>query len=268
MIARMPRYTYRALREGTDWILDTDDGDNLIIINEALDDADRRAALKAAYASIRRGRGPVAGLIALLAGAAAVAVKAAREAIRTPAGSAVAASVMTAGLVYGVGELRHSPPLAAPPAVITLWDTPDAVTSPSTSARSTRTPPPHPATMAPGTSGEELPERRPASIVSPPPSRDRAPTQRPSRTPPPATVPPTTRPTTAPPTRGADTSPPATATPETDAPRTRAEAADPPTSEAPAPTPQKAAAPEERCDGIALDVTLDPLLGVDACLLG
>lgn len=260
MIARMPRYEYRPLPETQDWIITKDDGEDLIVINEALDSDERKAALKAAYGAWRRSQGPVAGLLLLLTGAAAWASEEARQWVRTPLGSAVTASAITASMVYGITDLsRDDPtPAAEPPTIVTVQPvpTPSATPSREPSTRATARPRPTP------TGGQ------PTVITVARPTRSAPPTRRPTRS-----TRPSQQPSVKATTAGPDPVPTgaAVSTPTPPPPPTPPPVATSPPVGVVAEPDTPAAAPEVAsgtCGGIALDVRLDPLANVDACLLG
>lgn len=260
MISRMPRVVYRDLPEGQDWSITSIDDEELIVINAALDDPGRKTALKAAYASLRRNRGPSAGLLLLITGAAAWASEQVRGWVRTPIGSAVTASAITATTVYyGVVHVPlNEPPTTSPP-VVTIQESPTPA-KPTPSARATRSQSPKPRDD-PGSGGENYRPRQTA-----PPQAEPTPTAKPTRTTPPA-PPPTSRAqvedvaeeepaASSPPTSASEPSPTET---ETTEPATPASTSEPP--------PQTGAT-ENACGGIGLKVKVGDLLGADACLLG
>ncbi|MGI5288351.1 hypothetical protein ACQEVF_34125 [Nonomuraea polychroma] len=244
MISYIPRVVYRPLPDGQDWTVLKENGKSLIAIKQALDEPGRQRAEKAARASIRRRRGPVAGAAAFIAGAGVWAGEKARDAVRTPAGSATVASILATGAVYAITETaRHEhPPIAEPPAVVTVLETPPVPTA---------------GTFSPSIRETRPPETRPT------PTRGATAPARPTRTSPPpqARQPPPTAP------NPETDQPTATAVPTTTAePEDEPSApAPPPATSAPPPPPAATAA---SCGGTALDVRLDPLLGLDACLLG
>lgn len=247
MIFRLPRRVYRPLPEGQDWTLTPIDGEDAIVINEALDEDGRKAALKAAIKSLNRGRGAWLPLPVILAGDWL-----ARKA-STPMGSAVTASVLTAGVLYGVGALDDGKdPIAEPPTVVTVQPAPTPAATPSL----------RPSTRAPGTLPPTSPTGLPSVITVIRPHRSesaadggpvRTPHPSPTRT---ASQGADGRPTTAAPE--ATTPPPAPTSGPTGV------VAEP---SAPASAPPQGAV-DAACGRIALDVRLDPLLGGDVCLLG
>lgn len=243
MISRLPRVLYRPLPDGQDWIVRRTGKQAIIVINEALDADGRRQARRAAYAALRREYPAWVPLPVL------VVVGWLGEKARGPLGSAVTASALTAAAVYALAAPHNTdPPPNAGPVIITIQPTPHPTepraASPHPSARrATQTRPP--ATPSGGHSS-------PARATSNPPRRSGGPaTPRASRTtPPPATMPAVQE-------AAVELTPaPSRATAEqADAPETL-----PPT----APTVAQAAA----CRGVDLQVDVDSLVNVDACLLG
>ncbi|MEV1245187.1 hypothetical protein [Nonomuraea sp. NPDC049750] len=243
MISRLPRVIYRPLPDGQDWIIRITGKSPVLVINEALDADGRRQARRAAYAALRGGY-PAWVPLPVLAAFGWLADKA-----RSPLGSAVTASALTAVAVYAVTAPHGiGPPPTAGPVIVTIQPTP----RPTPKAAS-----PHPSprranhTRPPATpsGGHSSPAR---STSSPPRRSDGPATPRASRT----------------------TSPPATveavqeaAVELTPAPsRATADQAD-----APADLPSTDATLEQAasaCGGLGLQVDVDRLLNVDACLLG
>ncbi|MEU4577453.1 hypothetical protein [Nonomuraea sp. NPDC023979] len=259
---RLPRITYARLPEGQRWIFqkDGDDEQAIIVINEALDERRRRAARREALARYFRETQPAFLPIVLVLAV----LDWLRMGARHPLGAATMGSALT---VAGLALLTGDPPriAAPPPPVITVTPSPPPATSP-TAASTTSAPP-----------GWERSTRRPGPA-------DTVRAVRPTRTRPPHTPAPRTRtarptprasaaerePTIAaingpatPPPGPADTAPPG---PET----TSA-----PSPDDPGPVPEGPEIVDEQaaagpvCDGLVhVDVGLDPLLGIDACLLG
>ncbi|MGP4093035.1 hypothetical protein [Nonomuraea sp. KM90] len=256
MISRLPRIVYGPLPAGQDWSIARENDERIIIINEALDNGDRKAARRAALAATRQG--PLAWLpVPVLLG-----INWTERQVRGPFGSAAIASTMTVGALYGVGQLRNGEqPLAEPPpSVVTVHVTPTAdPTTPPPSARPTRTRPPE--TRAGDRGDTTAQPTRPAPTGSPP-RGDPAPTQRPSRTPP--APDPTTPGSAAEEAEEPTPTPPTTAD---DPPTTQAETEE---TETPAATedPPQPAATEAACGGIGLDADLGGLGDLDLCLLG
>lgn len=259
MIARLPRVVYRDLPEGQDWTITEAGGKQLIVINAALDEPGRKRARWAAYGEVRRSYGSAAGLLLLITGAAAWAGEQVRGWVRTPIGSAVIASGITATTIYyGVVHVpRDEPPTTSPP-VVTIQESPTPA-KPTPSARATRqSPKPR---DDPGSGGEKPRPRQTA-----PPQAEPTPTAKPTRTTPPA-PPPTSRAevedvaeeesaASSPPAAVSEPSPTETETTEPDAPRATSE------------PPPQATVTAAACDGVGLDVDLGDLPVIDACLLG
>lgn len=246
MISRLPRVVYAALPDGQDWTTSTIGDETVILINELLDERGRRRARKAAHASLRTG-GPQAWLpLPVVVAGGWIGRKA-----RSPFGSAMLASVVTAGAVYGLvgpGARDEPPRLADPPVIVTIHQTPAPASTRHATARPTRTRP----SVSAGAS-RTVPPVRSTRSTSPPG------TPPPRTTPPAATTPQPSQPVE---DGGQETAEPAL-TPPPQPPTEEAEApADPPTT---APTLEQAAA---SCRGSGLDVRVDPVLDVDACLLG
>lgn len=244
MISRLPRVLYRPLPDGQDWIVRAAGKQAVIVINEALGTDGRRQARRAAYAALRRGY-PAWVPLPVLAAFGWISDKA-----RSPLGSAVTASALTAAAFYAVTAPHGTdPPPIAGPVIITIQPTPHATepraARPHPSARrATHTRPP--ATPSGGQSS-------PARSTSSPPSRSDGPaTPRASRT----ASPPTTMEAVQ------EAAVEFTATPS----RSATEQADTPADfPSAAPTLEQAAA---GCGGIGLDIRVDPVVDVDACLLG
>lgn len=248
-VPRLPRVIYQPMPEGQDWSVTRIADEDVVLINELLDDGQRRAARRAAFRSIR-------GIPAWVPIPVVAAGDWLSRKARGPMGSAAAASILTAAAFYGITALDGGEhPIAQPPSVVTVTGSPTAARppdSPSPSARSTRSRPPEPSGHK---RSDEPAARAPATSTR---------TARPTRTTPPAAASPSGQaqvedvaeePSQSTPPSAAETS------------ATQAEAAE---SAAPAaasePPPQGVDA--ATCGGVALDVRLDPLPGVNACLLG
>lgn len=259
MIARLPLYV--ALPEDQDWTFGEIDGEQVILINEALDDEGRREARKAAYASLRKGFPAWVSLPLITAGSWL------SDRVRTPFGSAVTASVLTAVAVYGVTTPNGQPrPIADPPSVVTLHPTVEStvLATPLPTMAGTRTSSPpathRPARTRPAAQPDRSSEPAPTrSAISPRRRDDGRPAPHPS-------------PTSAPPT--------AAATPTTQAPAPEAALEPPAAGIRLQATPGDGAAgdlsvldspgslgADTACGGIHVGATLDPVLGLDLCLL-
>lgn len=255
---RYRRVLYRELPEGQTWMITDIDGEQVIIISEALDAEGRKAARKAARASIRN-RGLALIPLPVIASLAWL-----RDRANTPIGAAVMASTVTMAGGYALTEATRPAPVASPPVVVTL--TPKTTTR-TTSPRPTRTqatrthseqPPrresvrPAPSAPAPTRAAPSRAARSsqppPARTTRPPRDADRPPTQQ---------EPPRAQPTVA---GTSGTSAPAS-TPGPEPTRTPPPVAeDPPATDPPAPAGRD-------CGGIHVGVPLDPLLNLDVCLL-
>ncbi|MFG3439856.1 hypothetical protein ACGF0J_21635 [Nonomuraea sp. NPDC047897] len=265
MIARLPRIIYKRLPDGQDWTVLKVDGEAVIVVNEALGDSERRAARKAARASIHRDSSTAWIPLPLVVGADWLARKSS-----TPLGAAVSASVITGAAVYGITTSSSQPThIAEPPAVVTVQATPTGTptTTPPASATPTRRSksarPNLPASTAPPLRTDfTLPPQEPTPDRTARPAR----TTRPPAPPTEATSPPATEPSARPepPTTQATPSLPATA-------QARSSVQSPPSAEAEPPAadaPTTAMAGQAGCSGIRLRVDLDPLADLDTCLLG
>lgn len=264
MIRRLPRVIYTSLPEGQDWTIRTIDGRSTILIHEGLGDDDRRAARKAAYATVRGGIPrwiplPAAVIFAWLAHQA-----------RTPLGAAGLATAATAVTVYAVTTLDgHPEPLKLaepPPAVVTLQPSITPTITLIRTATPTRTTV-RPTTASPGTS--------PPTFTTRPPERTRPPSTPPQRTAAASTAPPPTAASRSAPPGGDTSGEPSTTPTRTGPPTTQPSitvtteptiTASPPTE---TPPPQTSGPPTARaaCEGLGLRVDLQPIVNVDACLL-
>lgn len=266
---RYHRVVYRSLPEGQEWAVVEIDGEQVIVISEALDEEARKRARKAARASIL-GRGALLPL-PVIAGAEWL-----RDRLQSPMSAAIVASTVTMTGAYALTELTTDdpPPVAHPPVIVTLTAE---------------------ATPAPTASHEPAPTR------TRPPSRSGRPTAR--RDPAARPTPEGPRPIQAAPTRTTR----ATGTPEREArpreahddratrteretPATVARASDPPATSGRQPTraPTQTSAPPpvaddpppadgppaeppaltgRDCGGIHVGVPLDPRLNLDLCLV-
>jgi hypothetical protein len=189
MPERYHRVIYRPLPDGETWVIAEIDGEPVIIVSEALDDAGRRRARREARASLH-GRGLALAPLPVIATLGWL-----RERAHSPIGAALMASTMTMAGGYAVAEWTGDGPPAAPPVVVTLTST---LTGPITpEASRTRTPAPR--TPAPRTTASPQPTRArtpaPTAITSriaepartpeptrPEPRRTTRPTRTPERT--------------------------------------------------------------------------------------
>src|SRR5690606_29174820 len=119
---RYHRVVYRSLPEGQEWAVVEIDGEQVIVISEALDEEARKRARKAARASIL-GRGALLPL-PVIAGAEWL-----RDRLQSPMSAAIVASTVTMTGAYAVAELTTDDPaiVAGPPVVVTV--TPEATTA-------------------------------------------------------------------------------------------------------------------------------------------
>lgn len=264
---RYHRVVYRSLPEGQEWAVVEIDGEQVIVISEALDEEARKRARKAARASIL-GRGALLPL-PVIAGAEWL-----RDRLQSPMSAAIVASTVTMTGAYALTELTTDdpPPVAHPPVIVTL--TAEATPAPTASHEPAPT-----RTRPPSRSGRPTARRDPAARPTPegPRPTQAAPTRttRPTRTPEPREAPedrPTrteqepaaavTRTSEPPVSSGREPTreparPPTTPPPVAD---------DPPPADTP-PASDPPALTGRDCRGIHVGVPLDPLLNLDLCLL-
>lgn len=248
MIPRLPRILTVPLPEGQDWTIRRIGDETVIVVSEDLDDDEQKAAQRAAYASMRRRH-----LVWMPLPAAVVGGWLSRRACSLLGAATVASLATAAAVLYGaIAKTPERRPAADPPELITLTPMPTVISPTATT------------TPAPDLIGQI----RTATPVRA--SSTRGPTQ----------PPPTVRGTPAPST---ETSPTTTDTPD----ETAVPTSDPPT-EPPSLTPTPSTSGDDDddgnddddgddgsgggnappgCGGIRLRVPLDPLLGLDACLL-
>lgn len=264
---RYHRVVYRSLPEGQEWAVVEIDGEQVIVISEALDEVARKRARKAARTSIL-GRGALLPL-PVIAGAEWL-----RDRLQSPMSAAIVASTVTMTGAYAVAELTTDDPaiVAGPPVVVTV--TPEATTAGprptltrTPAARSER-PTPRRESTRPALTGSAPTRAARTGQPTParttrPPAEDRAGDRRATRSAAPAEA--------SAEVRAARTSgPPGTAGPRptpTTAATTPPEVADDPPSASDPPASGPPALAGRDCGGIHVGLPLDPLLNLDVCLL-